>query len=102
MDGWWKKNPFFVEYMVHEGTALFVAAYAITLLVGLVRLGQGPEAWAGWLGAMQSPLVKAVLDAFPKAKITDIRQPADAQSEAAFAALPEVGADDEDWDPFEE
>ena len=56
MDGWWKKNPFFVEYMVHESTALFVAAYAITLLVGLVRLGQGPEAWAGWLGAMQSPL----------------------------------------------
>jgi fumarate reductase subunit C len=28
MDGWWKKNPFFVEYMIHEGTALFVAAYA--------------------------------------------------------------------------
>ena len=56
MDGWWKKNPVFVEYMIHEGTALFVAAYAITLLVGLVRLGQGPEAWAGWLGAMHSPL----------------------------------------------
>ena len=56
MDGWWKKNPFYVEYMVHEGTALFVAAYAITLLVGLVRLGQGPEAWAGWLAAMQNPL----------------------------------------------
>ena len=45
-------TPFYVEYMVHEGTALFVAAYAITLLVGLVRLGQGPEAWAGWLDAM--------------------------------------------------
>lgn len=56
MDGWWKKNPFYVEYMVHEGTALFVAAYAITLLVGLIRLGQGPEAWAGWLAAMQNPL----------------------------------------------
>lgn len=56
MDGWWKKNPFYVEYMVHEGTALFVAAYAITLLVGLVRLGQGPEPWAGWLDAMKSPL----------------------------------------------
>lgn len=56
MAGWWKKNPFYVEYMVHEGTALFVAAYAITLLVGLVRLGQGPEAWAGWLEALKSPL----------------------------------------------
>lgn len=56
MDGWWKKNPFYVEYMIHEGTALFVAAYALTLLVGLVRLGQGTEAWAGWLEAMKSPL----------------------------------------------
>ena len=56
MDGWWKKNPFFVEYMVHESTALFVAAYAINLLVGLVRLGQGEMAWNGWLAAMQSPL----------------------------------------------
>ena len=56
MDGWWKKNPFYVEYMVHEGTALFVAAYAITLLVGLVRLGQGEMAWNGWLEAMKSPL----------------------------------------------
>ena len=56
MDGWWKKNPYYVEFMVHEGTALFVAAYVIILLVGLIRLGQGPEAWAGWLAAMQSPL----------------------------------------------
>lgn len=56
MGGWWKKNPYFVEYMIHEGTALFVAAYAITLLVGLVRLGQGEVAWNGWLEAMKSPL----------------------------------------------
>ena len=56
MNGWWKKNPWYVEYMIHECTALFVAAYAITLLVGLVRLGQGEMAWNGWLEAMKSPL----------------------------------------------
>ena len=56
MGGWWKKNPFYVEYMVHEGTALFVAAYALTLLVGLLRLSQGEAAWNGWLDAMRSPL----------------------------------------------
>ena len=56
MGGWWKKNPFYVEYMIHESTALFVAAYAITLLVGVVRLGQGEAAWNGWLEAMKSPL----------------------------------------------
>ena len=56
MDGWWKKNPFFVEYVIHESTALFVLAYAVTLLVGLVRLGQGEAAWNAWLAALQSPL----------------------------------------------
>ena len=55
MDGWWKKNPFFVEYMVHEATALFIAAYSLVLLVGLVRLGQGPEAWDAWLTALKGP-----------------------------------------------
>ena len=56
MDGWWKKNPFYVEYMIHEGTAIFVAAYAFTLLLGLVRLNQGEVAWNAWLDAMKSPL----------------------------------------------
>ena len=56
MDGWWKKNPFFVEYVIHESTALFVLAYAVTLLVGLIRLGQGEAAWNGWLAALQSPM----------------------------------------------
>ena len=55
MDGWWKKNPYFVEYMIHESTALFVAGYAFVLLVGLVRLGQGEAAWNGWLEALSSP-----------------------------------------------
>ena len=31
MDGWWKKHPFYIEYMIHEWTAFFVAAYALTL-----------------------------------------------------------------------
>jgi fumarate reductase subunit C len=56
MDGWWKKNPYFIEYMIHEGTALFVAAYALVLLVGLVRLSQGEVAWNGWLEALKSPV----------------------------------------------
>ena len=59
MDGWWKKNPFFVEYVVHESTALFVLAYAFILLVGLVRLGQGEAAWTAWLEALKSPLALA-------------------------------------------
>lgn len=56
MAGWWRRNPFFVEYMIHEGTALFVAAYGVVLLAGLVCLAQGEAAWNGWLAAMRHPL----------------------------------------------
>ena len=55
MRGWWWRNPFYVEYMLHEATALFVAAYALVLLVGLVRLSQGETAWNTWLAALKSP-----------------------------------------------
>ena len=53
MDGWWRKNPYFVEYMIHEATALFVAAYAAVLLIGLLRLAQGEAAWTSWLATLQ-------------------------------------------------
>ncbi|GGE50366.1 DNA polymerase III subunit gamma/tau [Actibacterium pelagium] len=49
--------------------------------------------------AKEHPLVKAVFDAFPKAKITDIRTPESIALEAAVDALPEV---EDEWDPFEE
>ena len=56
MDGWWRRDPYFVKYMAREVTAIFVAAYAVVLLVGLVRLGQGQAAYEGWLAALKSPL----------------------------------------------
>jgi fumarate reductase subunit C len=55
MTGWWKRDPFFVRYMVREATALIVALYAIVLLVGVWRLSQGEAAWNGWLAALRSP-----------------------------------------------
>lgn len=55
MAGWWRSNPFFVRYMVRELTALFVGAYAIVLLVGLVCLTLGEPAWDAWRSAMESP-----------------------------------------------
>ena len=56
MAGWWRKNPFFVRYMMREGTALVVAAYAFFLLAGLICLSRGPAAYEGWLQALRSPL----------------------------------------------
>lgn len=49
--------------------------------------------------AMANPLVMAVMDAFPGAKITDIRTPEALAAEAAAQALPEV---EDEWDPFED
>ena len=45
------------------------------------------------------PLVQAVISAFPKAKITDIRSAEDLANDAAEEALQEV---EDEWDPFEE
>ncbi len=49
--------------------------------------------------ARAHPLVRAVLDAFPKAAIREIRSAEQITTEAHSEALPEV---DEEWDPFEE
>ncbi|KJZ20722.1 DNA polymerase III subunit gamma/tau [Loktanella sp. S4079] len=49
--------------------------------------------------ALAHPLVQAVISAFPKARITDIRTEADKAQDALEDALPEV---DDEWDPFDE
>ena len=54
MDGWWKRDKYFVRYMAREVTAIFVAAYAFVLLVGLVRLGEGEAAFNGFLKYLQN------------------------------------------------
>ena len=55
MTGWWRRDPFFVRYMVREATALAVLSYAIVLAVGVVRLAQGEVAWNGWLASLRTP-----------------------------------------------
>ncbi|NKE67173.1 fumarate reductase subunit C [Ramlibacter sp. RBP-2] len=55
MQGWWRRDPFFVKYMIREVTALAVLVYAIILMVGVVRLSQGAEAFNGWLAALKTP-----------------------------------------------
>ena len=49
--------------------------------------------------AKSHPLVQAVLIAFPKAEITEIRTAKDIATEAQIEALPEV---EDEWDPFDE
>ncbi len=49
--------------------------------------------------ALEHPLVKAVLETFPGAKITKITTPKEIEETAAAEALPEVS---DEWDPFED
>jgi fumarate reductase subunit C len=55
MQGWWRRDPFFVRYMVREATAVAVAVYALILMCGVVCLAQGEAAWNSWLSAMRTP-----------------------------------------------
>ncbi len=55
MTGWWRKNPWFVRYMVREGSALFLAAYALMLLAGLACLVHGEAAFNAWRAALATP-----------------------------------------------
>ena len=56
MEKWWRRDPFFVRYMMRELTAPFVAIYAVILLVGLVRLAEGEAAYNAWLAALTHPV----------------------------------------------
>ena len=52
---WWTRNPFYRWYMFRELSCVFITLYAFILLVGLYRLGQGPEAFMAWQAALASP-----------------------------------------------
>ena len=54
MHGWWRRNPYFVRYMIREASCVFLAIYTVILLVGLYRLTQGEAAWNAWREALTS------------------------------------------------
>jgi fumarate reductase subunit C len=56
MKGWWRRNPYFMKYMVREGSSVFLAIYALILLVGLVRLLQGRPEYEAWRASLANPL----------------------------------------------
>ena len=52
---WWLSQPRYVRYMLREISSAFFAAYILMLIVGLLRLGQGPAAYESYLAAVRSP-----------------------------------------------
>ncbi|MCH7823141.1 MAG: fumarate reductase subunit C [Proteobacteria bacterium] len=51
---WWLSQPRYVRYMAREVSAIFIGAYIIMLIVGLLRLSQGPAAYGSFLSAILS------------------------------------------------
>jgi fumarate reductase subunit C len=54
MRGWWRKNPYYVRYMIREASSVFLAIYTVILLMGLLRLTQGEAAYEAWRAALTS------------------------------------------------
>ena len=55
MNGWWRRNPFYVRYMVREASCVFIVAYALVLLAGLAQLAQDRAAYEAWLEGLSRP-----------------------------------------------
>ena len=53
---WWTAKPSYQGYMAREVTCIFIGAYMAALVVGLLRVSQGAEAWNGWVAGMLSPV----------------------------------------------
>jgi fumarate reductase subunit C len=56
MAGWWRRNPYFVMYMIREASAPMFYLYALWLLAGLVGLARGEGAYNAWRAANGHPL----------------------------------------------
>ena len=98
MQGWWRRDPFFVRYMSREATACRRAVYAVILLVGVMRLAQGEAAWNGWLAALRNHgrscyMAHAARDALPRLHVVeshaedDADDPCRRQTRAGTAAF---------------
>ncbi len=51
---WWLAQPRYIRYMAREVTSAFLCAYSLLIIVGLVRLAQGPLAYDAFLAAVYS------------------------------------------------
>lgn len=53
---WFMSQPRYKRYMAREVTCIFILAYTFLLIWALGSLANGPEAYQGFLDALNSPL----------------------------------------------
>ena len=56
---WIFRHPRYLRYMTREFSCLFIGAWTLMLVCALARLSEGPQAWAGFLEGLRSPLIVA-------------------------------------------
>ena len=52
---WWLSQRRYMIYMIRELTCIFIGAYAILIVIGLLRLSQGRAEYDAFLDSLQSP-----------------------------------------------
>ena len=55
MAGWWRRNPYYLWYMLREASCVVITAYALVLLAGLYRLQQGKAYFDAWRDSLSTP-----------------------------------------------
>lgn len=58
---WWLSTSSYRRYMLRELTSAPIGLFAGMITLGLIRLGQGAEAWDGFRAALASPAGIALL-----------------------------------------
>lgn len=58
---WWLSNGRYFLFMLRELSAVFLALYALSYLVGLFRLSQGKDSYEAYLSLLQHPAVLVFL-----------------------------------------
>ena len=56
-DGWYKKNSFYIWYMLREATSLTTVITALNLFYGIACLAGSQEAWMGWIAWQKNPIM---------------------------------------------
>jgi fumarate reductase subunit C len=52
---WFLEHPRYLRYMAREMSCVFIGAYTLLLVVGIMRVAEGPAAYAAFLQALQTP-----------------------------------------------
>jgi fumarate reductase subunit C len=52
---WFFRHPRYLRYMAREVTCLFIGAYTMLLMVGVMRLAEGQAAWESFVAALRTP-----------------------------------------------